>query len=176
MPGYTLPTHDKAGSLFCGFSSVYIAQWTGSIARTRRLMSMTGFFGAGMFLLIATRMPDVNTTMMMIAAACFFNDLVMPHSWASCMDVGGKYAGSVGGTMNLMGNMAGATSTMIGGFLLTRTGNDWNLFITILASVYFLGIACWPFIKPDTPIEVTRRVPPRAPTVLLTPAAPAVER
>jgi hypothetical protein len=69
------------------------------------------------------------------------------------MDVGGKYAGSVSGTMNLMGNLAGVTSTMVGGYLLTQTGNDWNLFITILASVYFLGIGCWPFITPDRPIE-----------------------
>jgi MFS transporter, ACS family, glucarate transporter len=141
------------GSLVCGFASSYVNGWTGSIARTRRLMATTGFLGAGLFLMLATRMPDVNSTMVFIAAACFCNDLVMPHAWASCMEVGGKYAGSVSGTMNLMGNLAGATSTMIGGVLLMRTGNDWNLFITLLASVYFLGVACWPFINPDKPVE-----------------------
>jgi MFS transporter, ACS family, glucarate transporter len=154
------------GSLFCGMSSAYVTRWTGSTARTRRVMAMTGFVGAGAFLMVATRMPDVNSAMVMIAAACFFNDLVMPHSWASCMEVGGKYAGSVSGTMNLMGNLAGVTSTMVGGFLLMRTGNDWNLFITILAAVYFLGVACWPFIAPDRPIEA-REWPADTPRVLV---------
>jgi hypothetical protein len=116
-------------------------------------MALTGFVGAGSFMMLATRMPDVNTTMAMMAAASFFNDLVMPHAWASCMDVGGKYAGSVSGTMNLMGNLAGVSSTMIGGFLLSQAGGDWNQFIVILASVYFLGIPCWAMLDPATPID-----------------------
>ena len=91
--------------------------------------------------------------MAMMAAACFFNDLVMPHAWASCMDVGGRYAASVAGTMNLMGNLAGASSTMVGGFLLSQAGGDWNQFITILASVYFLGIPCWALLDPRTTID-----------------------
>ncbi len=141
------------GSLFCGLVSGRVTAWTGSIASTRKIMACIGFAGAGGFLMTAARMPDVNTTMALMAAASFCNDLVMPHAWASCMDVGGKYAASVSGTMNLMGNLAGASSTMIGGFLLQQTGNDWPLFITILAGVYFLGILCWPFIRPDVSFE-----------------------
>ena len=97
----------------------------GSPATTRglgELMAVTGFLGAGGFLMLATRMPGINLTMAMMAIACFCNDLVMPHAWASCMDVGGRYASSVAGTMNLMGNLAGASSTMIGGFLLSQAG------------------------------------------------------
>jgi len=70
--------------------------------------------------MIATRMDGSNWTVAMIATACFFNDLVMPHAWAACMDVGGRYAASVAGTMNLMGNLAGASSTMVGGFCGAR--------------------------------------------------------
>jgi MFS transporter, ACS family, glucarate transporter len=69
------------------------------------------------------------------------------------MDIGGKYASSVAGTMNLMGNLAGAASSTIGGYLLQRTGNNWNLFIEILAGVYFLGLLCWPFIDTQATIE-----------------------
>lgn len=141
------------GSLFCGFLSQHVVRWTGDVRRTRRIMAGTGFLGAGSFLALATRMPDVNWTMAMMAAACFFNDQVIPHSWASCMDIGGKRAASsVAGTMNLMGNLAGTASSMLGGYLLQRSGNDWNLFISILAGVYFLGILCWPFIDPETPL------------------------
>jgi MFS family permease len=141
------------GSLFCGLATPAVTRWTGDYVRTRKLMAVTGFVGAGSFMMLATRMADVNTTMAMMAAASFCNDLVMPHAWASCMDVGGKYAGSVSGTMNLMGNLAGVSSTMIGGFLLSQAGGDWNQFIAILASVYFLGIPCWAMLDPATPID-----------------------
>lgn len=145
------------GSLFCGFATRHVVRWTGDVGKARRIMASAGFLGAGMFLTLATRMPDVNWTMAMMAAACFFNDQVIPHSWASCMDIGGKYAASsVAGTMNLMGNLAGTASSLLGGYLLQRTANDWNLFISILAGVYFLGVLCWPFIDPETPLEFDR--------------------
>jgi ACS family glucarate transporter-like MFS transporter len=146
------------GSLSCGIASTYLSNWTGSVAHTRRWMAIVGFIGAGSLLMGATTMSTVNTTIAMIAAASFFNDLVMPHAWASCMDVGGKYAASVAGTMNLMGNLAGASSTMIGGFLLSQAGGNWNQFITVLAFVYFLGVPCWWLLNPTTPIEQTPAV------------------
>jgi MFS family permease len=133
------------GSLFCGFFSKHLARWIG-VHRMRQTMACTGFACAGTLLALSTRMPNVQWTMALMAAACFFNDQVVPNSWASCMDIGGKYSSSVAGTMNLMGNLAGAASSSIGGFILQRTGNNWNLFIEILAGVYFLGILCWPFI------------------------------
>lgn len=142
------------GSLFCGFFSQHVQRWTGSSQRTRRVMACTGFLGAGVFLSLATQMPTVQTTMAMMAAACFFNDQVIPHAWASCMDIGGtRYASSVAGTMNLMGNLAGFASSTIGGYVLKNTGGNWNLFIGILAAVYFLGIFCWPFIDTNTRLE-----------------------
>ena len=125
-------------------------------------MAVTGFLGAGGFLMLATQMPGINSTMAMMAAACFFNDWVMPHAWASCMDVGGRYAASVAGTMNLMGNLAGASSTMIGGFLLSQAGGDWNQFIRLLAAVYFLGVPCWLLLDPRASID-TDAAPALAP-------------
>lgn len=142
------------GSLFCGTVSPYIGRRIG-IPRMRRLMASTGFLGAGLLLMLATTMPTIGLTMAAMAAACFFNDQVIPNSWASCMDIGGKYAGSVAGTMNLMGNLAGTASSVIGGYLLQHTGGDWNLFIRVLAGVYLLGLFCWPFIDTQTSLDET---------------------
>jgi ACS family glucarate transporter-like MFS transporter len=141
------------GSLFCGLVTPAVTRLTGDDSRTRRMMAVTGFLGAGGFLMLATGMSGINATMAMMAIACFCNDLVMPHAWASCMDVGGRYAASVAGTMNLMGNLAGASSTMIGGFLLSQAGGDWNQFIRLLAIVYFLGVPCWLLLDPRTSID-----------------------
>ena len=70
------------------------------------------------------------------------------------MDIGGKSASlSVAGVMNLMGNAAGISSSMLGGYLLQRTAGNWNLFIAILGGVYFLGVLCWPFIDSTTSLD-----------------------
>jgi len=96
--------------------------------------------------------------MALMAAACFFNDFVIPHAWASCMDIGGRYAASsVSGVMNMMGNLAGVSSSLLGGYILQRTGTNWNLFISILGGVYFLGILCWPFIDTKTSLDDAAR-------------------
>ena len=117
-------------------------------------MACTGFLGAGTCLAVATQMHGVNPTMALMATACFFNDQVVPHSWSSCMDIGGRNAASsVAGTMNLMGNLAGTASSVLGGLILQRTHGNWNLFLLILAGVYFLGVFCWPFIDSETPLE-----------------------
>jgi len=142
------------GSFFCGFFSPIVNGWTGNIGQTRKIMAMSGFAGAGICLATATQMKGITATMAMMALACFFNDQVVPHSWASCMDIGGKTASSsVAGVMNLMGNLAGTASSLLGGFILQRSSGDWNLFIAILASVYFLGIFCWPFIDSQRPLD-----------------------
>jgi MFS family permease len=147
------------GSLFCGAASGPITRWTGNITRTRRMMATAGFLGAATCLAAATQMPSVNSTMAFMAAACFFNDQVIPHSWATCMAIGGRYASSVAGTMNLMGNLAGTASSFLGGYLLEHSGNNWNLFIGVLAGVYLLGVFCWPFIDAEVVIDEIPRYP-----------------
>ena len=142
------------GSLFCGFISPHVARWSGSLARTRKIMTCTGFLMAGTCLTLAAHMPTLNGTIALMAMACFFNDFVIPHAWASCMDVGGRRASSsVAGVMNLMGNAAGISSSLLGGFLLQRTEGNWNFFISILGGVYFLGILCWPFIDTSRSVD-----------------------
>ena len=46
--------------------------------------------------------------MIAMGLASFVLDLTLPGSWGACMDVGGKYAGTLSGSMNMMGNIAGA--------------------------------------------------------------------
>ena len=147
------------GSLFCGLISPNIARWTGSMLFTRRLMACTGFLLAGCLLTLAAHMPTLNLTISFMAAACFFNDFVVPHSWASCMDVGGRTAASsVAGVMNFMGNLAGISSAMLGGMLLQRTQGNWNSFLAILGGVYFLGVLCWPFIDTSKSLDADETV------------------
>lgn len=150
------------GSLFCGFVSPRITHITGSVKMTRRLMACAGFFGAGVMLIASIQLQDPLYAMIMMGFASFFNDLVMPGAWATCMDIGGRYAGTLAGSMNMMGNMAGFVAPTIGGYILENTKNstgvsDWNSFLYLMAGVYLMGTAVWPFIDPVKPIEGSGR-------------------
>jgi nitrate/nitrite transporter NarK len=69
------------------------------------------------------------------------------------MDIGGKYAGTVAGSMNMMGNLAGFASPATCGFILQHFHGDYNMFIYVGALMYIIGFFTWPFIDPVTPIE-----------------------
>jgi MFS family permease len=140
------------GSLFCGSISGLFARRVG-LARSRRVLACSGFLGAAFFLALAIQWRDPKWVMLSMGLAGFCNDLVMPPSWAACMDIGGKYAGTVAGSMNMMGNLAGFACPVIGGYILAATGRNWNIFLYTMAAVYLVGPIIWPFIDPVTPIE-----------------------
>jgi ACS family glucarate transporter-like MFS transporter len=137
------------GSLVSGTIALKMAKWTGSVRMGRRVMACTGFLGAAVLLVISINLKDPMWAMAAMGTASFFNDLVMPPAWGSCMDVGGKFAGTVAGSMNMMGNLAGFCAPVLGGFLLP----NWNALLYTMAVVYLLGTFCWPFIDPVTPME-----------------------
>ncbi len=141
------------GSLTCGFISKSIAKRVGSLDRTRRILGVTGFLGASACLLLSMHLHDPLFAMIAMGLASFCNDLVVPGAWTGCMEVGGKYAGTLSGSMNMMGNAAGILAPTIGGFILKRTGGDWSLFLYSMAFAYFLGAFCWPFINTAKPID-----------------------
>jgi ACS family glucarate transporter-like MFS transporter len=141
------------GSLFCGLISAPLARMTGSVKSTRRLLAIAGFLGASIMLVVSIRTSDALLAMIFMGMASFCNDLVMPGAWGTCMEVGGKYAGTLSGSMNMMGNMAGFVAPWLGGYIIQQTGGDWNVFLYTMAGVYLVGTLCWPFIDPVTPLE-----------------------
>jgi ACS family glucarate transporter-like MFS transporter len=141
------------GSLLCGLTAPRIARRLGDLTLTRRMISIGGFLSAAAFLWASTLFDNPLFGMLAMGIASFANDLTMPCSWNSCMDIGGKYAGTVAGSMNMMGNLAAFAAPTFGGFLLDRTHNDWNMLLYVMVGVYVIGAMCWPFIDPVTKIE-----------------------
>lgn len=141
------------GSLLSGIILPRLARTLHSVGRSRQIVASTGFFGAALLLVVSTRIVDPVTAMLVMGMASFCNDLVMPGAWSSCMDIGGKSAGTVSGSMNMMGNFAGFAAPAFGGWLLSQTQNNWNMLLYIMAGVYLVGMLCWPLIDPTTPLE-----------------------
>jgi len=143
------------GSFVSGMVAARAARAFGSITLGRRTVAIGGFFGAGFLLLVATRMHSPLAMMLAIGFSSFCNDLVMPNAWGACMDVGGRFAGTLSGTMNMMGNLAGFVYPIVAGEIVKASGHNWNLVLYLSAIVYFSGIVIWLMLDPVSPIEIT---------------------
>jgi MFS transporter, ACS family, glucarate transporter len=146
--------------LFGGFGSLTAGAITGrwlasggNVVPIRRLFGGVGFVGAAVLLMISFYVKDPLLAMLSMGLASFCNDLTMPGSWATCMDVGGAYAGTVSGSMNMMGNLGGMAGPLVVGFVLESTGGHWQLAFLISSVIYSLGAICWMFIDPVTPLR-----------------------
>jgi MFS family permease len=146
------------------------------VVKVRRTFGVIGFVGASSLLMLSFYVKDPLLAMLAMGFASFCNDMTMPGSWAACMDIGGKYAGTVSGSMNMMGNFGGMLGPWVVGKILpatlivTATGpvKNWELVFAVSSAIYFLGAVCWFFIDPVTPLEQEAEQPADP-----TPPAPA---
>jgi MFS transporter, ACS family, glucarate transporter len=130
-----------------------LAKATGSIATARRWVAYLGFLGAASFLVINTRMANPVLAVLAIAMASFCNDLVMPGSWGTAMDVGGIYCGTLSGAMNMWGNFGGSLAPAVIGYILEWGHKNWSLTFYVSACVYLMGIVCWAFLDSSERLE-----------------------
>jgi MFS transporter, ACS family, glucarate transporter len=141
------------GALFSGVIAKPLTRLTGSVTTTRRLLGCVGFVGASSLIVISTFIGNPYLAVLALSFASFSNDLVMPGSWGACMDVGGRNAGTLSGTMNMMGNLGGAVAGIAAPTILGFAHNDWNVVLYVAAGVYFLGTFFRLTMDPVTPID-----------------------
>jgi sugar phosphate permease len=143
------------GSLSCGFVSSLFERLTGNVKVTRRLLAGSGFTGAAICFALSIHIRDPLWAMVALGAASFANDLVMPTSWGTVMDVGGKLCGTLAGSMNMAGGIiAAAAPTVVAGILLWSNEN-WAITFYVSAAIYFMGTFFWLALDPTKPIEPT---------------------
>lgn len=115
---------------------------TGSLAWGRRLNGIVALsLGAIGWLAI----PWIETTGMLATVLCVVfvcNDLNMGPAWATCADVGERYAGTVGGAMNMMGSLAGALGSVAAGHLAPQG------YFALYAGGFLVAAASWLVIDP----------------------------
>jgi MFS transporter, ACS family, glucarate transporter len=141
------------GSWIGGTVANRLAGWTGGLGRARRLVAYFGFVSAAGLMILFIYLKDPVWAMLSMGLASFVLDLTLAGSWGACMDVGGKYAGTVSGSMNMAGNIAGGVAPVVVGYILDHTGRNWPLTFWISVAIYLLGGLCWKWIDPVTPLE-----------------------
>ncbi len=101
--------------------------------------------GAGFFLLaLATNEPLVAVPS--LCAASFLKDFAMAVNWATCIDIGHRYSGTVAGWMNGLGNLG----TFFGPLIVAMLAENgrWELALAFSACAFAGASVCWLFINP----------------------------
>ena len=153
------------GSLFAGMISTKLIAGGAGVVKVRRTFGFLGFAGASGLLMTSFYIKDPLLAMLAMGLASFCNDMTMPGSWSSCMDIGGKYAGTVSGSMNMMGNFGGMVGPFVVGVVLAATTvttpagttKNWELVFAISSVIYFFGAFFWLLIDPITPLEEEKK-------------------
>ena len=124
-------------------------------------MSITGFVGASVLLFVATRLHSAVPVMLAIGFSSFCNDLAMPPSWGAAMDLGGRYAGTLAGAMNMVGNLGGSLAALVTPRIVRLFDNNWNAPLYLAALVYLTGALLWMRLDPETPLDLGQNDPNR---------------
>jgi MFS transporter, ACS family, glucarate transporter len=120
---------------------------------SRRVIAVSALSVAAVSVLYVTAAPTAGWAITAIGLAAFRNDLSIASSWTTCVDISGRFAGTVGGKMNMWGALGGFCSPIMIGWLLDFTGKNWNITFYICAGIYALAAVCWLPLDPVTPLE-----------------------
>lgn len=140
------------GALAAGWISPrLVRRWGARWARTG--FAAAAMLMAGALLVLSTWLKNPYAAVAAIALVSFCNDLTLPGAWTTCMDIGGRFVGTLGGAMNMLGNLGGFLSPIVIGWIVEGT-NDWTLAFYVTAAVYAVGAGFWLLIDPVTPVDV----------------------
>jgi sugar phosphate permease len=142
------------GCLVGGIVSDGIIRRWGNRKWGRRLSGMFGHVCAGLALLATGWVESVWLLAALLSLTFFCNDLAMGPAWACCADIGERYAGTLGGMMNTVGNLGGALGAVVAGSLMgkvflvpfsssgqTIAGNE--LVFVVFAASFWMAALCW---------------------------------
>ncbi len=122
-----------------GWISDRLARLWGDLRRGRVVVSMVGFSIAGAAILPGVLARDAGAGLACLTIALAGLELTVAVSWALCLDIAGDFSGSVTGVMNTLGNLGGAVSAVMIGYLATLFG--WT--VPFLVASFLCAVAAF---------------------------------
>jgi sugar phosphate permease len=139
------------GDTVGGLASDGLLKWTGNTKLARRSVAIVGMLGCCACIVPAALTEDAYVAVYCLTGAMFFLECTIGPSWSVPMDVGGKYSGTVSGMMNMAGNIGGALSPLVFGFLAQYA--SWQAPFIVAACLLVIGSAIWAFwLDPDVSV------------------------
>jgi sugar phosphate permease len=146
------------GIVGCGLGGLIsdaIIRRTGNRRWARRVPGVVGLAGAGAAVLSTVWVRDPILLGVLLCLTFFGNDLTMGPAWAACADIGERCAGTLGGKMNMVGNLVGGTTgTLLTGYLLER--HQVVAIFVVFACTFCLGSLAWFGVDVTRPLEAER--------------------
>jgi sugar phosphate permease len=131
------------GDTVGGLATDWLLRKTGKARFARRAVAIVGLLGCVVFIVPAALVEDAYAAVFCLTGAMFFLECTIGPSWAVPMDTGGKYSGTVSGMMNMAGNIGGALSPLVFGFL--AQGDFWQAPFIVAAALLVIGAGIWAF-------------------------------
>jgi sugar phosphate permease len=146
------------GDTVGGVATDWLLKKTGNAKLARRSVAIVGMLGCVVFIVPAALAEDAYTAVYCLTGAGFFLECTIGPSWAVPMDTGGKYSGTVSGMMNMAGNIGGALSPLVFGYLAQYA--NWQAPFIVAAALLVIGAAIWAFwLDPDRSVVEPHDVP-----------------
>ncbi len=135
--------------LLCGAAGNVISGWlvdriyaSGRPALSRKLPAIFGFCLTALGMVMSVQQNSVGPAIFWLSVAVFGVDMILSPSWSFCIDIGGKHAGQVSGTMNMAGNIGSAIIGPIFPALVIWTGST-DVFFYLIAGFSLAAAGCW---------------------------------
>jgi MFS family permease len=165
------------GCLFGGIITDAIIRRAGDRKKARRLCGWIGHSICVVCFLVCPFAPNAFTFFLAVSLAALCTDLTLPSAWATCQDIGGRYAGTIGAFMNMGAGLAGALAGWVTGSILEHAILDkaaaagvavtaltkeqthaallhgYHVNFYSFAALYVIAFFCWFKIDPTRPIE-----------------------
>jgi ACS family glucarate transporter-like MFS transporter len=142
------------GSLGCvlgGVLSDWLVRRTGNLKWARRLIGMAGFFLAAAGFGLAAAAHTGLAAALCLAAAEGAQDFSLPVSWATVVDVGGRFGGTTSAFMNMASSLSAMISSVSAAWLAVKFGSFTSM-LAVAAMIYFAGGLLWLRIDPTRPV------------------------
>ena len=122
-----------------------------SDTRARSIMGRLGAVVAATCLIASVKAESPLLALFLISFASFGNDLTMPAAWGAAMNIGGRYAGTLSGSMNMMGNFGGGFFPIAFPLIKAAFGIDYVFYVS--AGAYVISFLAWTFLDSSQALE-----------------------
>ena len=138
------------GNVFSGWLVDFLYR-TGRGTLSRKLPAIAGFALAALGMVMSLDQQSAAGAIAWLSVAIFGADMTLSPSWSFCIDIGGKHAGAVSGTMNMAGNLGSAITALAFAYMPESSRGNVAFFYTA-AALSGVAIVCWLLANPGKKI------------------------
>jgi MFS transporter, ACS family, glucarate transporter len=118
----------------------------------RALVGGGALAAAGLFTLAATLTESPVMAAVLIALGGASSNFLLGAAWGTCLDIGGRRAGSVSAAMNTSGQVGAIFSPVLVAFVVQRFSN-WSAPLYLTGGLFLSGAVCWFWVDPTKPVS-----------------------